>query len=210
MVEAPFTLTLQTEWVRNFADGSSQTLVNHRRIARDANGRVYQERQRFAPKGGDQESMLTFIQITDPNLHQFYDCSVATKICELSRYTTQSLKSYQPVLAPAGRPNGSPREVARDDLGTDTILGVQTNGIRETTTIDAGAVGNDRAIVTTREFWFSPKLGINLISKHSDSRYGAQTFTVSEIDEAEPDATLFQPPQGFQIRELKKVPEPSE
>ena len=210
MVDAPFTLTLHTEWVRAFADGGSQTFVNHRRIARDGNGRIYQERQGLMPKGGDEASILTFIQIADPSLHQLYTCSFANRICELTLYTAKPLHSYQPPLAPVGRPKGSAREVTRDDLGINMILGIEANGTRETTTVDAGAAGNDRPMVSTREFWFSPKLGISLISKRSDPRFGSQTFVVSDIEESEPDAILFQPPQGFQIKDLRKLAAPSD
>lgn len=37
--QAPFTLTLDTEWVRMLADGGTITSVNKRRVARDAAGR---------------------------------------------------------------------------------------------------------------------------------------------------------------------------
>jgi hypothetical protein len=40
---SPFTLTLETEWVKQLYDGGTTTLVNKRRIARDAAGRIYQE-----------------------------------------------------------------------------------------------------------------------------------------------------------------------
>ena len=42
---APFTATLNTEWVRFLADGTRITLRNHRLIARDKSGRIFQERR---------------------------------------------------------------------------------------------------------------------------------------------------------------------
>ena len=41
---APFTLTLDTEWTRAFGNGGTYTLVNERHIARDTAGRIYEER----------------------------------------------------------------------------------------------------------------------------------------------------------------------
>ena len=41
---APFTLILDTEWVKSLSDGGTMTMVNKRKIARDAEGRIYQER----------------------------------------------------------------------------------------------------------------------------------------------------------------------
>jgi len=50
--EAPFTLTLQTEWVKTLYDGGTITSVNQRSIARDSKGRIYQERWLLVPKNG--------------------------------------------------------------------------------------------------------------------------------------------------------------
>jgi hypothetical protein len=54
--EAPFTLTLETEWVKTLSDGGAMTLVNKRRIARDSEGRIYQARWFLVPKKGNAAS----------------------------------------------------------------------------------------------------------------------------------------------------------
>jgi hypothetical protein len=72
--QAPFTLTLETEWVRMLGDGGTITSVNKRRIARDAAGRVYQERWFLVPKNGNVESQMTTVQIADPSAHTLYNC----------------------------------------------------------------------------------------------------------------------------------------
>lgn len=54
--KAPFCFTLETEWFRTMADGGTITMVNQRRIARDSEGRIYQERRFLVPKNGKQES----------------------------------------------------------------------------------------------------------------------------------------------------------
>src|SRR5882762_8651139 len=43
-LNAPFTLLLQTEWVRGLPDGGAITTVNQRCIARDGEARIYMER----------------------------------------------------------------------------------------------------------------------------------------------------------------------
>ena len=48
---APFTATLATESVKYAADGAAMTFNNERRIARDAQGRVYQERWYLVTQG---------------------------------------------------------------------------------------------------------------------------------------------------------------
>src|SRR5262249_8226785 len=73
-LKAPFSLVLETEWVRGLADGGPITTVNKRRIARDAQGRIFQERHTLVPKDGKQESQTTTIQISDPSTHTLYNC----------------------------------------------------------------------------------------------------------------------------------------
>src|SRR5882724_5996642 len=70
--KAPFTLILETEWIRGLSDGGTITLVNKRRIARDADGRIYQERWLLVPKADATSSQMTAIQISDPTAHTLY------------------------------------------------------------------------------------------------------------------------------------------
>jgi len=42
---SPFTATVSTTWVRQLPDGSTIAWKNHRTIARDATGRIFQERR---------------------------------------------------------------------------------------------------------------------------------------------------------------------
>src|SRR4051812_11038555 len=57
--QAPFTLMLDTEWVKSLSDGGTMTMVNTRKIARDSQGRIFQERWFLAPKRGRTTSRLT-------------------------------------------------------------------------------------------------------------------------------------------------------
>ena len=72
-------------------------------------------------------------------------------------------------------------------------------GTRETTTINAGVNGNDQPMVTRREFWYSPQLQINLRSIVETPQLGKQMFTVTEVNPSEPDARLFQLPEGYPV-----------
>ena len=95
---APFTLTLETEWVKQLYDGGTTTLVNKRRIARDAAGRVYQERWALVPKNDHRvQSIQSMIQIFDPLAHTRHDCFLLekTNICELLNYTEIDLEYLQ-------------------------------------------------------------------------------------------------------------------
>jgi hypothetical protein len=46
----------------------------------------------------------------------------------------------------------------------------------------------------------SPRLGINVITKRFDPRASAvQNFVVGNINQAEPNARMFEPPAGYRI-----------
>jgi hypothetical protein len=95
------------------------------------------------------------------------------------------------------------RKSAGEPLGKQTIEGVNAEGVREVSTIDAGAIGNDRPIQVSTESWYSAELQMNVMTKHSDPRTGEESFRLTNINRAEPAAYLFQPPAGYQITERK-------
>jgi hypothetical protein len=93
----------------------------------------------------------------------------------------------------------SGEQIKQEDLGTQTIEGVSTTGKRETITIPAGQIGNERAIEVVSETWYSPELHTMVLRKHSDPRVGETTFKLTDIKRSEPDAALFQPPAGTKV-----------
>ena len=90
-----------------------------------------------------------------------------------------------------------------DALGTQMIEGVNAEGTRLSTTLDTGAIGNDRPIQMVNERWFSPELKTVVMTKHSDPRTGEEIFRLTNISRAEPGADLFQVPTSYQIVERK-------
>lgn len=197
--DAPFSLTLDSEWTRPMDNGGTFTMVNERHIVRDSKGRIYQERWLLVPKGGRIKSEMNLFQITDPELHVWFNCEVRTKVCELLKYRLTAQDTYQPPIGPTGpMPNGIGYR-RHEDLGPNTTLGIDTHGYRETLTIYEGEMGNDKPMVNTREFWYSPQLGINLISIVDQPQSGKQVFTVKDLSTAEPDLSYFEVPAGYKI-----------
>jgi hypothetical protein len=95
------------------------------------------------------------------------------------------------------------RNATSESLGKQTIEGVNAEGTREVSTIEAGAIGNDRPIQISTESWYSADLQMNVMTKHSDPRNGDESFRLTNINRAEPAAYLFQLPAGYQINERK-------
>lgn len=88
-------------------------------------------------------------------------------------------------------------ETRTEELGEQNIEGVSARGTRTITTIPAGAIGNERAIETVYEKWYSPELQMVVLSRHTDPRFGEQTYRLTNINRSEPDSSLFQVPSGY-------------
>jgi hypothetical protein len=207
---APFTLTLQTEWVKTLSDGGTITMVNERRIARDLKGRVYQERWLLVPKNGKAVSQMTTIQIGDPTAHTLYNCFMLQKSrpCTLISYTPSTSAVYTFAAQSSGELPNEMGSIIHDNLGKQLLSGIETVGSKDTTIYNPGVFGNDRKMTIEREFWYSPQLGINLLSKRADPRFGTQLFTVTNLILSEPDAHLFDLPEGFTVLDRRQTAAP--
>ena len=202
---APFSLVLDTEWAKPMFSGGTYTVANRRRIMRDSTGRIYEERWGLVPKGSKVASEMTWIQIADPNAHTQYNCAVRAKRCFLLRYNGLVTGEYTPAVHPSGPlPNGE-GVLVHEELGAGDVAGVAVQGVRETTTINPGAEGNDVAMVTVREFWYSAPLGIDLRSRLQSPYSGRQVFTASEVVTAEPESRFFAVPQGYTVMDQRET-----
>ena len=196
---APFSLTLATEWSRPIGNGGSFTLANERRIVRDSKGRIYQERWILVPKGSKIKSFMDIFQITDPEQHTWYNCETRTKECKIFTYRLETADTFVPAISASGPlPDGNGFRT-HEDLGESSTAGIPTHGYRETVTLNSGVMGNDKPMVTLREFWYSPQLGFNLISIVDDPQSGKQVFTVKDLSTAEPELSLFEVPEGYKV-----------
>jgi len=114
---APFTATVNTEWIRQLPDGSTITLKNHRAIARDKAGRIFQERRYLVPDGGKIESAVSQIEISDPVSHELYICVPSEHVCQLELFCApESAHTWHcpqtAGLSGAGRPGQAVRRWA--------------------------------------------------------------------------------------------------
>jgi hypothetical protein len=138
-------------------------------------------------------------EIADPVRHTLAYCDPYQHLCELRFYAAM----LPAALPPAGSsPNGA-RNVTRESLGTQTINGLETVGTREVQALSAAIVGTDRPVTITKEFWYSPRLGLNIVTKRSDPQSGLEVFTVTDIDSSEPDPGLFALPNDARVADLR-------
>ncbi len=202
---APFSLVLDTEWAKPMFGGGTVTMANRRRIMRDSSGRIYQERWSLAPKGGKTPSTMAWIQIADPNAHTQLNCEVVRKHCDIVRYGGSAQVTYVPFTRPTGALPAGDGTVQHEELGVDEVAGLRVSGVRETTTIAAGARGNDQPMVTVREFWYCEPLGINLRSSLQSPSAGKQTFVTSDVLTQEPEESYFKVPDGYTVADHRML-----
>jgi hypothetical protein len=201
---APFSAAVNTEWSRILADGTTATVKNRRTVARDSTGRVFEERRYFTPNGDKQATQISALQFVDPNRHEFYNCIPAQKTCYVSTYLMSALREM-----PAGMDGleachcASPRmpgySIEQEALGQKRMENIDVTGSREITTLPAGQIGNQKPQPIVKEFWYSPRLGVNLVVNRFDPRSGSENFVVDHISLNEPDPAMFEPPADYQV-----------
>jgi hypothetical protein len=216
---APYTATATTESTQVLADGNRIVNKTSSFVARDSQGRTRRETD-LRRIGTMQVDSPKMVFINDPTTHTQYIFTPggeATKVIRSEgnwkegpqiidlRATRERRMKEKVVVNVQGAREGqqskeSAEQVKHEDLGTQTIEGVPAQGKRETVTIPAGEIGNERPIEMVTETWFSPELHTMVLRKHSDPRMGESTYRLTDIKRNEPDASLFQAPAGAKLR----------
>jgi hypothetical protein len=217
---APYTATATTESTQVLGDGNRIVNKTSSFVARDSQGRTRRETD-LSRIGTMQVDSPKMVFINDPTTHTQYIFTPgggeATKVIRSEgtwkegpqiidlRATRERRMKEKVVVNVQGTHEGqqskeSAEQVKHEDLGTQTIEGVSAQGKRETVTIPAGQIGNERPIEMVTETWFSPELHTMVLRKHSDPRMGESIYRLTDIKRNEPDASLFQPPAGAKLR----------
>ena len=221
---APYTATATTESTQVLADGNRIVNKTSSFVARDSQGRTRRETDLHRIGTMQVDSPKT-VFINDPTAHTQYIFTPggeATKVIrsegtwkegpqiidlqgnDLRNGKSERRVNQKVIVNVQGahevqQMKESNEQVKHEDLGTQTIEGVSAQGKRETVTIPAGEIGNERPIEIVTETWFSPELHTMVLRKHSDPRLGDSTYRLTDIKRNEPDASLFQPPPGTKV-----------
>jgi hypothetical protein len=108
-----------------------------------------------------------------------------------------------------GGPGGTDRtnpNVVKTTLSPQAVNGVLASGTQHVETIPAGAIGNARAIQTSRTMWVSDALKVPVQIKSTDPRFGTTDMELTNIIPAEPNATLFVVPAGYTVQHVAGGP----
>jgi hypothetical protein len=88
-----------------------------------------------------------------------------------------------------------------ESLGKQMIEGVEAEGTRTTITIPAGKIGNEMPILIVSESWYSPELQVVVMTRHSDPRFGEQSYRLTNINRSDPTKSLFEVPTDYTVKE---------
>jgi hypothetical protein len=199
----PLTAAVQLESKQTLPDGTTEVKKTVNNIARDLQGRIYNERRKWMNPAVGGAPLLLSVHVYDPvtGLNIFLDPAtrIARQTARLTREPTQEV-----VVAPQGAKSGTPvagREmrVTEEDLGTQDMESVSVHGNRTSKTISAEASGTGKPVVVTDEYWYSEELHLNMLVKHTDPRTGEQTVTVTHVERNEPSSAMFQIPAGYKV-----------
>ncbi len=195
ITEAPYTADVSTDVVQQLADGNRIEHHTTSSVARDSQGRVRREQQLTAIGPILPQSDVRFITILDPVARVHYSLDPMRKVAMRSPLPAIRRLQGAQMATPAGDSNN----VRTESLGMAAVEGVQARGTRTVVTIPVGAIGNQAAIEMVTEQWFSPELGVVVMSRRSDPRFGETTYRLQNIVRAEPAADLFQVPAEYSL-----------
>ena len=201
---APFSATAETEFVQTLSNGSTITRKSTALMYRDSEGRTRRDQTLshvgpFATAGDAPQ----IIFINDPVAGVNYMLDPRQRTVRKMPSRGGPTPDWPERRSPSGNSSSAPsnNEPKTESLGKQIIEGVEAEGTRTTITIPVGKIGNDQPLEIVSERWYAPALQEVILSKHSDPRYGVNTYRLKNINRSEPSTSLFQPPTDYMSRE---------
>jgi hypothetical protein len=227
---APYSAEGVTEFTRTLADGTRIKRNSTSLIYRDSQGRTRQEHtmEILGPLPASGEPAKT-ITITDPVEKAVFILEPSAKTATRLPFPTEAghnvmwmeggkheakdgkMEVFEKEIRieSGGAAVGGMRmrggDFKTEALGKRTIEGVVAEGTRTTTEIPAGQVGNDRPITIVMETWHSPELQTVVTSTTMDPMSGDSSYRLTNINRAEPAASLFQVPPDYTLRKDAEI-----
>lgn len=214
----PYSAEVVTESIQTLADGNRIVQRTTGRVSRDSEGRVRREEDR--PSGAPSISITDSVAGTtftlDPANRTARETPFRLELHQLvMQLTAQRTKllvprdwSAAPPLPPAGTPGRGGRggrggdEYAEERLTDRVVEGVLASGVRRTTTINKGAIGNEQPIRIVSEEWTAAELQVLVLTDHTDPRTGRSTYRLLKVSRLDPDPTLFQVPADYTVQRM--------
>jgi hypothetical protein len=198
---APFSGVIVVERTILPPGGASPlNLKSVRDVARDSQGRVYNVFRQLVPASDSSAPPIVRIHFYDPQTRSY------TYLYPQQKTYATGTVNHPPGAEPAdmiASPAGSSAPLNQftkdEDLGTRSISGVSAHGVRQVQTIPAESSNTGKEVVLTDEYWYSEELHMNVVIKHDDPRTGQVSMTLTQVTRSEPDASIFQIPDGYKL-----------
>jgi hypothetical protein len=189
----PYSATEIVSSLETLANGNQITRSHQTSVARDGQGRISISETKTPPAASGKPA-FTVQSIFDPVAGYRYRLDSATMTAMQASLPPQGTRTGTRPARPVD-PN-----VTTANLGTQVINGVAATGTQVTVTIPAGAIGNTQAIQVVRVAWIATTLQVPVQIKTSDPRFGTTDMELTNIVQAEPNASLFVVPAGYTIK----------
>lgn len=202
----PYTATAVTETEQTLPDGNRIVHTNQATFYRDSAGRTRREQTIHTLGTSSPDVSKQIIVISDPVAQVEYVLDPTDKTArETTSFRRGKLTEPKQLSdLPMGKHFDDSKNVTKQDLGTQTIAGVQCTGTRITRTIPAGEIGNEKPIVSVKEVWYSADIDSVVQSKSTDPRFGTTTYTLSDVKLGNPAQTLFAPPADYKVEQMTR------
>lgn len=216
----PYSAEILTESVNTLGDGN--------RIVHRATGRVYRDVEGRVRREDDRPSGTPTVMINDPVAGKRWTLDAASRTAREAnasvnvrvikdRIEQLLVKTRETPLAATGRggvaaggrggqmvargagAGGATGRRVEETLPNRSIENLLCSGVRRTTTIEAGVIGNEQPIRIVSEEWTSIDLQVLVLTELTDPRTGKSTYALSKVSRANPDAALFKVPAGYTI-----------
>jgi len=201
----PFSAVAVQETNQTLADGNHISRKSQVNLFRDSQGRFRKEVtiSGFGPLAASGQPK-SFVVINDPVTNANFVLHPETKMAEKMGHRFLGMKGSMNGAFAGKLQAHQQQEIAsgnlkKEDLGTQMIAGVSTQGTRLTRTIPAGQIGNEKPILIVHETWFSNDLQMVVMSKRTSPWSGETTYTLTKVQRQEPAASLFAVPPDYTV-----------
>ena len=205
---APYSSQESNESKRTLQDGThTSSKFTGPLIYRDSKGRMRTEQSVYGrrpdnglPKSPDD---FTVVEIHDPVAGFEYILDPVTHVAHRVTFNPGAPDKFtSATLRPPGSPSSfttpSGLTISEQTLGPEAMFGAAAVGVRRTNTDPARASG-EQPVASTSETWLDPKTGVILLRKDDNPLGNGTTMTMLSYSNAEPDAALFQIPEGYKV-----------
>jgi hypothetical protein len=201
---APFSAISTVTTKQTLQDGTTINRTAQGAIYRDSEGRSRREVTftgvgPLAATGGTHKMVAIFDPVAGAHYMLKPDKKVAYKM-SLPANSADKAQAFQQKMQARQQQEEASGALKVETLPSQVVNGVNAEGTRTTHTIAAGEIGNDKPIQVVSERWYSPDLQTVIQSSRTDPRFGTTTFSLSNVQKAEPAATLFAVPADYRVK----------